>query len=51
MKKRTYGGFYPLHHAVNNIHEDVISVLLENGAEVLLTDDAGNTALHWAAAR
>jgi ankyrin repeat protein len=38
----------PLHNAIENYQIDVVAYLLENGAELDLPDQQGNTALHWA---
>ena len=35
--------------ACENKHEEVITYLLEHGADPLITDAEGNIALHWAA--
>ncbi len=43
------GGWTPLVWACENKHEEVISYLLECGADPLITDAEGNIALHWAA--
>lgn len=43
--------FSPLHHAVENGHESVVSVLLDRGADVNRTVGKGWTPLHLAARR
>eukprot|EP00924_Labyrinthula_sp_SR-Ha-C_P005161 maker-scaffold_1-snap-gene-23.23-mRNA-1 protein AED:0.03 eAED:0.03 QI:0/0/0/1/1/1/2/0/235 len=46
-----YGGLRALHHAVNNIHQDMVKYLLDKGADPNAADDFGNTALHYACER
>jgi 26S proteasome non-ATPase regulatory subunit 10 len=41
----------PLHWAASAGHLDIVTYLLENGAEVDKTDDGGWTALHIAGMR
>ena len=47
----SYGGFKPIHHACNASEEGTVKELLAAGCNVSSLDDAGNTAMHWAAAR
>ncbi|KAK7867803.1 hypothetical protein R5R35_001215 [Gryllus longicercus] len=44
-------GSTPLVYAVFNDHADVVSLLLQRGADVNAVNLAGNSALHWAAMR
>ena len=46
-----YGGMRCLHHVVNSTKEDILKRLLELDADVHAVDDAGNSAMHYAAAR
>lgn len=47
----SYGGFKPVHHACNLAKEATLREVIAAGCNVSSTDEAGNTALHWAAAR
>lgn len=47
--KDTLMGYVPLHIAVRCAGVDVVSLLLENGADVSMCTDDGNTILHEAA--
>ncbi len=47
----SYGGMKPIHHACNASEELTVRELVAAGCNVSSTDDAGNTAVHWAAAR
>ena len=37
-----------IHLASANGHADAVTLLLNNGASINLTNKSGNTALHWA---
>ena len=51
IESKGYGGMRGLHHACNIYCEPVVQALLDKGANVKATDDAGNTPLHWSASR
>lgn len=51
MNEQDRNGRISLHHAALEGHEDVVELLLENGAEVDAPETDGMTALHWAAFR
>ncbi|GBG32572.1 Ankyrin repeat domain-containing protein 1 [Hondaea fermentalgiana] len=46
-----FGGMRPLHHACNQLRDEVMLKLLDLNANVNAADDSGNTALHFAAER
>ena len=43
-----YNGYKLLHHATNNLKEDMVEFLLEKGVNAKAEDDAGNNSLHIA---
>jgi ankyrin repeat protein len=43
-------GFTPLHYAVIGDHENIIQILIKNGADLCALDSKGNTPMHWASA-
>ena len=46
-----FGGMKPLHHACNQIKEEMMVELISKGADSNSVDDAGNTPMHWACER
>lgn len=51
IEVEAYGGMRALHHAVNGCYEALVIALIEKGVDVNARDGAGNTPLHWSAAR
>lgn len=51
VESLSYGGFKPVHHACNWSREAALKELMVAGCNVTSVDEAGNTGMHWAAAR
>ena len=45
---RGLGNMTPLHRASQNGHEEMVELLIENGADVNAMTDSGETPLDWA---
>gem|GEM_PF-5143413 len=48
LESQDKNGNTPLHHAVKNIHYNIVMELLNRDVDLDLRDDNGWTALHWA---
>ena len=44
-------GLTPLHLSISKGNEQIVSILIENGADPEITDDLGNNSFHYAAKR
>ena len=51
LTAKGYGGMNAMHHACNQLEEDVLGLLISSGADVGSVDDSGNTPLHWSCER
>mgnify|MGYP003475276341 FL=1 len=49
MNVRQYGGLTPLHYAAQHGNIDLIIILLEQGADISVVSDTGETAADFAA--